>query len=126
MKEVTIVTKNRVGALADMCEALGKFGVNIQSISAQGLGDSGVIRLVTTDEKTAKNVLEKAGFGVVLGDVLTLKLFDRPGELGKMTRKLADANINIECVYLLGKNKGYTEVAIKADKIEEAVRALKK
>ncbi|MEW6329762.1 MAG: ACT domain-containing protein [Candidatus Micrarchaeota archaeon] len=126
MKEVTIVTKNRVGALADVCEALGKFGVNIQAISAQGIGDSGVIRLITTDEKTAQKVLERAGFSVRLGDVLTLKLFDRPGELGKIARKLANAEISIDSVYILGKERGSTEVAITAGKIEEAARALKK
>ena len=34
MKEVTIVARNEVGALAQVAEALGSVGVNIEAISA--------------------------------------------------------------------------------------------
>ncbi len=126
MREITVVTENRVGALAAICEALGGVGVNIRAISAQAMGDTGIIRLLTEDETSAKNVLEKSGFRVALGDIITVKLRDRPGELAKVARKLAAANIDIESVYILGKNNGDVEIAVKPASVRDALIALRK
>ncbi|MFH1447662.1 MAG: hypothetical protein ABIG39_02260 [Candidatus Micrarchaeota archaeon] len=126
MRELTIVTENRVGALADVCEALGHVGVNVSSISAHGYANKGIIRLVTSDEITAKKTLEKIGMNVVLGDLLIVKIPDRPGEIGKLTRKLSDFNINIEGIYLLGRSNSRLEMAIKPDDIQKASQAIKR
>jgi len=126
MQEITIITQNKVGALAEICELLGKNGVNIEAISAYGLGDSGVIRLVTGDVATASRALgTKKGVSVKTSEVLVVKLNDQPGELGKIARKLARAEVDIESLYILSRERGVTEVAIRADDIEAARRAIK-
>ncbi|MEM3030377.1 MAG: ACT domain-containing protein [Candidatus Micrarchaeia archaeon] len=125
MRQITVLVENRVGALADVTEALGASGVNIKSISAQGSGNEGVIRLITEDERTAVNALEKAGFRVSVGDVMTIKLRHRPGELAKIARKLARAGVNIECIYQLSSDRESAELVLKPDSIENATRALR-
>lgn len=57
--------------------------------------------------------------------MLPIKLPDKPGELAKIARKLANARINVECIYILGREKGTTEIALKVDKLEEARKTLK-
>jgi len=126
MKEITVMVENRVGALADVCDALGGVGVNIKAISAQRLGEAGVIRLITEDETTARNVLEKGGFRISSGDIVTVKLRDRPGELAKIARKLAVSGVDVESVYIIGHTNGDVEVAIKPQSVREAMQALKK
>ncbi|MCX8198044.1 MAG: ACT domain-containing protein [Candidatus Micrarchaeota archaeon] len=125
MEEITIITENKVGVLAKVCGLLGSAGVNIEAISAQGLGDSGLIRLITGDTVTAKKALTKAGFTFKTGNVIIIKLNDAPGELYKVTRKLAQAGVDIESLYLLSKSKGLVEVAIKAADESAARKALK-
>jgi len=125
MKQLTILVENRIGALADVCDALGKNGINIEGLSAQGQGNEGVIRIVTEDEKSAVSSLKKAGFSPLVADVLTFKVNDSPGELAKMTRRLSKAGVNIECIYLLHKEKGIGEFAVKADNLLEAQKALR-
>ena len=125
MREITVICENRVGALADVCEALGGVGVNIKAISAMGVGATGIIRLITADETSAKNVLEKAGFRVELGDVLSVKLRDRPGELAKVARKLATGGVDIESVYIIGRSNDEVEVAIKPKNMKAATAALR-
>ncbi|VVC03907.1 ACT domain protein [Candidatus Burarchaeum australiense] len=125
MKQLTILTENRVGALADICTELGNVGVNIKSINAQGQGDYGVIRLVTEDEATAKKVLEKAGFRLTVSDILVVSVPDRPGELAKIARKLSNSGVDVECVYVLGKEGDKLQFAIKPSSIEHAARALR-
>jgi len=125
MKQITVLTENRVGALADVCTALGNVGVNIKAITAQGQGDYGIIRLVTEDTTTAKSVLEKAGYKITLADIMVVDLTDRPGELGKIARKLSNSGVDIECIYILGRENGKVQVAIKPNSIEMAAKALR-
>lgn len=125
MKQITVLVENRVGALADVLEALGGVGVNLKSISAQGERNSGVIRFITRDEMTAARTLKKAGFNIIVGDVITLTIRDRPGELAKIARRLSDRNVNIECIYLLSRGKEGAELAIKTDNVAEAVKVLR-
>ena len=126
MQEITIISENKVGALADICEALGGSGVNIEAISAQGLGDSAQIRIVTGDVTTAANVLRKKNIAHKTSDITVVDMVDRPGELAKIARKLARAGVNMESLYILSKNKGgMTSVAIKAPDLAAVARALK-
>ena len=126
MQEITIITENKVGALAEICELLGKNGINIEAISAHGLGDSGFIRVVTGDAATAKRVLgTRKGARISAGDILVVKVNDEPGELGKIARRLARAEVDIESMYLLSKSRGVMEVAIKTGDMGAAARALK-
>ncbi|MEM2974256.1 MAG: ACT domain-containing protein [Candidatus Micrarchaeia archaeon] len=130
MKEITVLTMNRVGALADVAEALGNNGINIDSISAQSFKDMGVIRIITSDEKSAMHALMKMaavkeGFEIKLGDVIIVSIPDKPGELAKIAKKIARAGINIECIYQL-KRDHEVQVVIKPEKLEDAVSTLKK
>lgn len=125
MKQLTVLTENKVGALADVCTELANTGVNIKAITAQGQGDYGVIRLVTEDEVTTKKALEKLGFKVSVSDILIVSLPDRPGEMAKIARKLSNAGVDVECVYILGREGDKVQVAIKPSSIEHATRALR-
>lgn len=125
MKQLTVFVDNKVGALAHVCEILGKSGVNLEAITAYGENGGGVIRVVTGDAETAKKALEAAKFRAIEGEVMTVRINDQPGELGKLARRIANAGVNIECIYLLSKSKGTAEFAIKSDSDEKLRRALK-
>jgi hypothetical protein len=125
MEQITVMVENKPGALADVLEILGRNGVNIKSISAEGLGEGGIIRIITEDIASAKNALNKTWHKFFVSEILPIKLIDRPGELAKVARKLSSAKINIECVYILGKDKGTTEVALKVDRSDAAKKILK-
>lgn len=126
MQEITIVTENKVGILADICELLGGSGVNIEAISAQALGDSGLIRVVTSDVNTANRVLTKSGHKFKTSDIIVVDMVDRPGELAKIARKIAKSGVNVESLYILTKNKnGLTSVAIKSDNLAATMGAIK-
>lgn len=127
MKQLSVALKNEPGSLAGVCDALAKSGINIVSLFAEGGNGSGAgsVTLVTADENTAIRVLAEAGYRPVLSEIVTLKLDDRPGEMAKMTRKLARARVNIESVYILNKGVGFTEIALKVDKPLDARVALR-
>lgn len=126
MKQMTINLKNEPGSLSRVCDALENVGVNIVSLFGEALNSEGLVHLITEDEETARKALEKSGYASKTSDVLLVKVSDRPGELAKITRKLAFAKVNIETIALLTKEKGEATVAIKTDNVKKAKEALSK
>ncbi|MFA5077217.1 MAG: ACT domain-containing protein [Candidatus Micrarchaeia archaeon] len=114
MKEITIRAENKVGALADVAELLGGLGVNIEAISAYSAEDAAIFRILTNDSTTAMKHLSKLpGLRLSEADIIVVDMQNRPGELGKITRKLSNKGVNLESVYIVGKLSDITHVAIK-------------
>lgn len=114
MKEITIIAKNEVGALAAVAEALGGVGVNIEAISAYEKDNKAVFRVLTNDVTTTLKTISKIpNMYASEADILVLSMPNQPGELGKITRKLANKNVNLESLYIVGKKDSSTEVAVK-------------
>lgn len=124
MKQLTILVENKVGVLADIAGALGRSGVNIISISAQGFEKTGVIRVLTTDVNTAMKELSKAGYNAVINDIIILKMLDKPGELYKVAKKLSREGISLRSVYIIGKENDKTVVAIDAEDYGKALKVI--
>ena len=125
LKEFDVYVQNKPGELAKVCEMLGNHGVNIKAIASERGSDRPMIRVVTDDETTTKSALARSGVTYGLRDVISVKMPDRPGELGKIARKLARAMVNVDSIYILGKDGSMTDIAFTVDSIEKAESALK-
>lgn len=101
MKDLAIALENRPGALAEMGEALGRAGVSVEGGGAWVMGGNGVAHFLFDDGAAARNALEAAGIRVLEErDVVVQKLKqDAPGQLGLLTRRMAEAGVNIEVLY---------------------------
>ena len=105
-KDLTVSLENRPGTLADLGEALGKAGVNIEGIGGFEAGGRGVAHLLVEDASKARQALEGAGVTVEgEADALVIDVEDRPGALGEIARKIADAGVNITFGYLATNNR---------------------
>jgi hypothetical protein len=101
MKDITILLANRPGALADMGEALGRAGVSVEGGGAWVVNGEGVAHFLVHDGDAAARALEAAGIRVISQrDVVLQRLKqDVPGQLGLLTRRMADEGVNIEVLY---------------------------
>ncbi len=125
MKEILVVAGNDVGSLAAVAESLGSVGVNIEAISAYGLDGKAVYRIITNDVSTTLKALSKLDVKVKEADAIVYKMANRPGELGKITRKLADKGISLESLYIVSRKQDFTEIAIRpSEKDLEKARAV--
>lgn len=104
---------------------MGVNGVNIKAIASEREQSRPRIRIVTDDEATTRSALKRSSVPFELRDVMVIELSDRPGELGKMARRLAKARVNVDSIYILSKEDGMTEMAITVDNIKKAQTALK-
>jgi hypothetical protein len=101
MKDLMIALENRPGALAEMGEALGRAGVSVEGGGAFVVEGRGVAHFLFEDGEAARAALTAASILVVdERDVLVQRLNqDQPGQLGKLTRRMADAGVNITTLY---------------------------
>jgi len=99
--DLAVTVEDQPGVLAGMGEAIGRAGINISGICGVAAGPGSVVHLLVEDAAATRAALEGAGFGAVEErEVLVVDIADRPGALGETARKIADAGVNIELVYL--------------------------
>jgi len=101
MKDLSIILENRPGALAEMGEALGRAGVSIEGGGAWVVGSGGTAHFLFEDGQAARNALEAAGITVIAEREVVVQRLKQavPGQLGQLTRRMADAGVNIEVLY---------------------------
>lgn len=101
MKDLAIALDDRPGALAEMGEALGRAGVSIEGGGVFVANGTGIAHFLFTDATAARAALESAGIRVLAEhEVLIQRLRQgEPGQLGKIARRMADANVNILVQY---------------------------
>jgi hypothetical protein len=121
VKDLTVILEDRPGTLADMGEALGKAGINIDGLCGFPCEGKGVIHILVEDAAAARRALEDRGLEV-RGErqVLVLEVEDRPGAFGDLTRRIANAGVNIDLAYPATKNR----LVIGADDLDKARAAV--
>ncbi len=98
-KQLALFLDNRPGTLARLADELAKAKINIYAISTSDTVDHSVVRLVVNDYRKALLLFEEHGTLVVEDDVLIVDGANKPGELARIARKLAEAKVNIEYCY---------------------------
>lgn len=101
MWDLEIHLHDRPGALADMGEALGRAGVSVEGGGAWVVEGRGVAHFLFADGGAARAALEAAGIRVLAErEVIVQRLQQAvPGQLGELTRRMAEAGVNIEVLY---------------------------
>jgi hypothetical protein len=124
LSKLVVVVPNQPGVLCQLTELLSQAGVNVDSLLMETFGDVATFRFQLEKESGVRRLLESEGFHVVEDKVFCLELRNRPGELDRLARKLAELGVSIR--YLYGTSHGQTtKVVFAVDRPEEAVAAVK-
>ncbi|GAA4620554.1 ACT domain-containing protein [Actinoallomurus vinaceus] len=123
-RDLTVILEDRPGELARLGEITGEAGVNIHGLAAFTGEGKGVIHVLVDDDDAARcgEALEAATIAVAdEREVLVVDIEDRPGALGELARRLADANVNVDLVYT---TFGGVKVVIATDDLKNARAAV--
>lgn len=101
MKDLEIALDDRPGALAEMGAALGRAGVSVEGGGAWVVDGRGVAHFLFADGAAARAALEAAGIRVLAEREVLVQRLDQatPGQLGELTRRMAEAGVNIRVLY---------------------------
>lgn len=98
-KQLTIWVSDQPGRLGEIGAALGAKKVNIRALMATTEGGRGAVRIVVDKTAAAKKICSSMGWEASEEEVLAVTLTDNPGTLGKVSKKLGAAGVNIQYVY---------------------------
>ena len=105
--QLAVFLENRPGALARVCEALAKAGINIHALTVSDTVDHSVIRMIVSDPTKALMLMGERGVLAFENDVLCI------------------AEVNIEYAYFasnITSPKGM--IIVRPSDVEKAQRAL--
>src|ERR1043166_813416 len=123
--QLAVFLENRPGALARVCEALAKAGINIHALTVADTVDHAVVRMIVSDPTKALMLLGERGVLAFENDVLCIEATNERGVLGKIADALSRANVNIEYAYFAsGPNSPKGIIILRPSDVQKAERAL--
>ncbi len=115
-KEISFTMPDKVGLLSEVTTAVAKAKVNISAICAYAMENSAYFMLTADSTAKAKKALVPLGVAIEEKDVVEVEMPNKPGELQKVAKRMADDGIDIEYMYATaGKGKTATCVFKTAD-----------
>lgn len=119
-KLIVTTLENKPGTIAHVGEVLGRENVNIEAVAGVDAGGEGRLVLLVSDPEEAFQVLRREGFQVEQRTALMMMVSNEAGELGRLTRRIADAGVNVDA--LVTTREGRVVAAVSDyEKAAEAV-----
>ena len=120
-KDLAVTVEDKPGELANLGEATGRAGINIDGMCCFSSGGRFVVHLLVDDAAGTRRAVEDAGYtSIEERDVVVVSLDDRAGALGETARRIAAAGVNIELAYL-ATNTRLVVGAADLDKVQAVV-----
>lgn len=124
-KQISVFLENRPGVLARTCNILSEAGINILALAIHDTVDNAVVRFLVDNPTKALLLLEEEELYVMEQRVLVLEILNQPGELTRICRSLAEADINIAYAYCTARPDQHSGcLVIKTDNPERALEIL--
>ena len=114
---VVTLEDDRPGMLAKAIGCVSGARINIEGYAEM----SGVVHVLTSDLRGARQCLNEAGFRVVQEQqVVLVPVADEPGAAARVFQQIADAHINLRYSYLATRNR----LVIASDNPQAVIKAV--
>ena len=122
--DLVIDIENTPGALAEVAAAISDAGVNIAAATCIGAGERAEVHILVPHAEAVKHALAISHVGVTRErEVVVVNVEDRPGVLADLARKVAQAGVNLDLVYIATQNRlvfGAEDIAALRAVLEDA------
>jgi hypothetical protein len=104
--DLVIEIENSSGTLARVAAAISDAGVNIAAATCIGSGERAELHILVPHAEAAKHSLAISHLGITRErEVVVIDVEDRPGVLADLTRRIAQAGVNLDLVYVATRNR---------------------
>lgn len=99
LKQISVFLENAPGRLLEITRAFGNAGINLRALSLAGTSGFGVVRLIVSDHRKARNIAMEHRWPARVDDVLAVRIPDVPGALADLLAPLYEQRIDVEYMY---------------------------
>jgi hypothetical protein len=104
--DLVIEIENEPGALARVAAAISDAGVNLAAATCMGTADQVELHILVPHAEAARHALAISHVGVSRErEVVVVEVEDRPGVLADLTRKVAQAGVDLDLVYVATRDR---------------------
>ena len=126
IKQISVFTENRKGAMKDITETVSSAGIDIYNVVTNDSAEYGIARMLLTDPEKGLELLQAKGYMCKIDKVIGVQIPDSVGSLTKLLKDIESININIEYLYVSYSRDSKTPLAVmKAAGYAEIEESLK-
>lgn len=125
MKSLTIVQQDHPGLMAEVTTLLERNGIGVCDFVAQAVGNTAIINLTVAPYEETFRLLSDAGYQVVASEHLLVRLGRQAGALAELSRRLANAQIDVRGMHIVNTDENTGIVALETNDAEDARALLK-
>ncbi|HUZ28866.1 MAG TPA: ACT domain-containing protein [Solirubrobacteraceae bacterium] len=104
--DLVIDIENSPGALSEVAGAISDAGINMAAATCIGSGQTAELHILVPHAEAAKHLLGISHVAVSRErEVVVVQVEDRPGVLADLTRKIAQAGVNLDLTYVATGNR---------------------
>lgn len=104
--DLVIEIENAPGALSRVAAAISDAGVNLAAATCIGSGERAELHILVPHAEAAKHALAISQLAVTRErEVVVVDVEDRPGVLADLTRRIAEAGVNLDLLYVATRNR---------------------
>ncbi len=118
--QLSVFLENKPGQLAAAVKLISEGGVNIRALSLADTRDFGILRLIVSDNKKAKELLAEKSI-VTETPVIAVKMEDEAGALHRILQSLQEEQINVEYLYAFTGAAAYSAYTVL--RVDDAAHA---
>jgi hypothetical protein len=124
--QLSFETPDKTGLLSVITGVIAGAKVDLSAICAYTMGEKAYIMLNADSVAKAKKALAGLGVSADESDVMVVEMHNKPGELHRVAKKIADAGVNIEYMYATaGTGRSSTCIFSTSDN-KKAIKAINK
>ena len=118
--QLSVFLENKPGQLAAAVKLISEGGVNIRALSLADTRDFGILRLIVSDNKKAKELLADKSI-VTETPVIAVKMEDEAGALNRILQSFQEERINVEYLYAFTGAAAYSAYTVL--RVDDAAHA---
>jgi hypothetical protein len=125
VKVLNIIQEDHPGLLAEVTTVLEEEGITVHDFAGLSVGKTAVLSLTIERDREAFRLLSDAGYRVITSEHLLIRLDKHPGALAELSRRLAQANVNVRGMHIVNNDETAGIVALETVDYEKAREVLK-
>src|SRR6202050_1331152 len=104
--DLVIDVENSPGTLARVAASISDAGMNLAAATCIGAAEHAELHILVPHAEAARHSLAISHLAVTRErEVVVVDVEDRPGVLADLTRKVANAGVNLDLVYVATRNR---------------------